>query len=894
MNKLSGILLFITCICFTLTPTVDANETYHEICVKNEYRTTEYEWGNWQTYSCYSNIQYRIRCEYADYLSGKNKYIYRIQIRNDYTRAIDVGWTMSDAPPIKTMRRTTIEPGQYNSEIGSTFFLETPCGQEVYIGIGNLNFKGEYNEYHLCDNGAKNPIDNKSRNKEDEEDDTLGNGSVGKNNDGEDSNNQNTSNPSPQGYTNMERSNQIIQDAYAFDNHTQMAYRAISSGNLQRAKNELAAAKKFAYANNNSAAVIQSIEKSIAWHERMQQPKENRNLKTVKQEKDPMEIHRQRYEKVLEDHNKREDNWKALEREQAALKRKNEATLSKINNLASSDWGNASSPEAIIRESEQRLDELGRYEVNGLSLFNEKFEEKQFQSEQFASTLSGKDADEYRVVSGVLNIASSALEASREKKERERARQAIVDEKNRRLEAYLLEQAEEFKKSAAVSIQKAAYAKEEKKEKYYLEQYSYSTCMNTNITTNLNARTYTEFGCTEPQEKFAAEKNPNYLEIAARKMRIYNSENELELFKIAAEEFMQLGIEENPKDPAIYIFKAEHLSNSTKEKKKNYEYAEMLSGEKGLYTTKINLCDLSLKQEFLKAIKEGKFTKASIGFSENRHTTFTEDQIKNLVNTCIEKDHYNMLQLCEKNMPYAAAYTSQKASTLTGSLMRYDAINCFKGFRKRQLISGTKQELLKEACFPLAKKIANELIDEMSINELQQVSQDLQANNHQNSIASLNKLLMKKGQKNNNEEMILLAAGVNDSKELATQENGNTLLYQSILDGKKELTKRLLKSKKIREQINIASPKGLYPIHLAAMQGDAWLVERLLDWGADIDIKEKSGRTPIHLAIKNQKVEVVKVLKRYRANLDSKDNNGITPVKMAKQLGDKEMKNILS
>ena len=94
---------------------------------------------------------------------------------------------------------------------------------------------------------------------------------------------------------------------------------------------------------------------------------------------------------------------------------------------------------------------------------------------------------------------------------------------------------------------------------------------------------------------------------------------------------------------------------------------------------------------------------------------------------------------------------------------------------------------------------------------------------------------------------------------------GNTLLFLAVLDGKIEMAKRLIDNGADVDMKNDAD--GVTPLHLAAIYGEIEIVKSLIDNGAHVDLKDKDGETPLRWAVlgersilKVPKIEVVKCL----------------------------------
>jgi len=75
------------------------------------------------------------------------------------------------------------------------------------------------------------------------------------------------------------------------------------------------------------------------------------------------------------------------------------------------------------------------------------------------------------------------------------------------------------------------------------------------------------------------------------------------------------------------------------------------------------------------------------------------------------------------------------------------------------------------------------------------------------------------------------------------------------------------------------------PLHVAAAAGHVACVEKLLEHGADGDMRMAGGWTPAHCAAENGSVEILQVLVDNGASVTKKDNTGDTPKRVAQIYG---------
>jgi ankyrin repeat protein len=85
--------------------------------------------------------------------------------------------------------------------------------------------------------------------------------------------------------------------------------------------------------------------------------------------------------------------------------------------------------------------------------------------------------------------------------------------------------------------------------------------------------------------------------------------------------------------------------------------------------------------------------------------------------------------------------------------------------------------------------------------------------------------------------------------------------------------------------INLKDNTGATPLFRASSNGHLDTIKVLISWGADIDIQDNDGLTPIWTAIENGRIDVVKYLILARADIDIPDNYGVTPLLVASENG---------
>ncbi|XP_025072509.1 ankyrin repeat domain-containing protein 27 isoform X2 [Alligator sinensis] len=75
--------------------------------------------------------------------------------------------------------------------------------------------------------------------------------------------------------------------------------------------------------------------------------------------------------------------------------------------------------------------------------------------------------------------------------------------------------------------------------------------------------------------------------------------------------------------------------------------------------------------------------------------------------------------------------------------------------------------------------------------------------------------------------------------------------------------------------------RGYTPLHIAAIYGQASLVDVLVSKGAVVNAMDYHGSTPLHLACQKGYQNITLLLLHYKASTDVQDNNGNTPLHLA-------------
>lgn len=115
-----------------------------------------------------------------------------------------------------------------------------------------------------------------------------------------------------------------------------------------------------------------------------------------------------------------------------------------------------------------------------------------------------------------------------------------------------------------------------------------------------------------------------------------------------------------------------------------------------------------------------------------------------------------------------------------------------------------------------------------------------------------------------------------DASESHTDSFGNTPLHQSCYNGHSESVKTMLKNPDI--EVDAANDAGDTPLSIAVGEGNLYIVELLLEAGADANRQNNSGESLLHLAARQRKPHMVDTLLKHGADYNVRNRNGETPL----------------
>jgi ankyrin repeat protein len=117
-------------------------------------------------------------------------------------------------------------------------------------------------------------------------------------------------------------------------------------------------------------------------------------------------------------------------------------------------------------------------------------------------------------------------------------------------------------------------------------------------------------------------------------------------------------------------------------------------------------------------------------------------------------------------------------------------------------------------------------------------------------------------------------------------------IWEAAALGSEEVIRQLCRQQP--ELIHAWSPDGFQPLHLAAFFGQPTAVQALLNLKADVNAAAHNPMSvrPIHSAVAGRNHDVVRLLIEYGADLNVKQHGGWTPLHAAAMHGDEALVNL--
>jgi ankyrin repeat protein len=122
----------------------------------------------------------------------------------------------------------------------------------------------------------------------------------------------------------------------------------------------------------------------------------------------------------------------------------------------------------------------------------------------------------------------------------------------------------------------------------------------------------------------------------------------------------------------------------------------------------------------------------------------------------------------------------------------------------------------------------------------------------------------------------------------AVSPDGFPVLGLAVFFGHTALADLLLAS---GADLNAASTNAMKvtPLHSAASRGDAAMVRKLLEGGADPGARQQSGWTPLHAAASQGNLAIVRMLRSKGADVTARNDDGKTAADLADERGHAEL-----
>ena len=124
-------------------------------------------------------------------------------------------------------------------------------------------------------------------------------------------------------------------------------------------------------------------------------------------------------------------------------------------------------------------------------------------------------------------------------------------------------------------------------------------------------------------------------------------------------------------------------------------------------------------------------------------------------------------------------------------------------------------------------------------------------------------------------EMLISAGAEIEAKT----SNGNSTLYDAVMNGRNEVAKFLISKD---AKVNEPNKDGITALHIAATNGNVEIVEALVSKKANVNAQAYNGFTPLHAAAGYDHIKIIEILCSSQADLNIKDKEGHTPLLTAK------------
>ncbi|HVW13994.1 MAG TPA: ankyrin repeat domain-containing protein [Mucilaginibacter sp.] len=123
----------------------------------------------------------------------------------------------------------------------------------------------------------------------------------------------------------------------------------------------------------------------------------------------------------------------------------------------------------------------------------------------------------------------------------------------------------------------------------------------------------------------------------------------------------------------------------------------------------------------------------------------------------------------------------------------------------------------------------------------------------------------------------------------STDRDNRSAIFHAVLANSKEIVQVLLA---FGANLNIRDNKGWYPLHYAAQNNFVEIADLLICNGADIEAKDNYGNTPLWRATfaSQGQGEMITWLLKSGADKKNENNSGISPIKLASTIANYDVK----
>ena len=121
-------------------------------------------------------------------------------------------------------------------------------------------------------------------------------------------------------------------------------------------------------------------------------------------------------------------------------------------------------------------------------------------------------------------------------------------------------------------------------------------------------------------------------------------------------------------------------------------------------------------------------------------------------------------------------------------------------------------------------------------------------------------------------------------KIFSDRENfGYNKLHLQVINQKEESEKNIVIKNKM--SLNKNNQMNITPVHLACINPNEKILQKILDYGAELNFQDKKGRKPIFYAAVCKSSGPLKLLLENKCPFNDRDNQGYTPLILACKRG---------